>query len=125
MGRSNSAESAKAFRRQLKSLQSRVSWLERALKPRRPDAPKVDRARASHERDRAEREAKSKALRKYYEARELEHYREQPSFLRAAIASEQERNAFLVSRGFKPEPSRISTKALTLLPKAARPRAGH
>lgn len=121
MRRSNSVDSANAFRRQLKRLQLRVSWLEKALKPKRPDAAKVDRTLAGRERDRAERDAKSEALREYYEAQELGRYREQPSFLRIALECEQERNAFLVSRGFKPEPSRIPKKALKLLPKTARP----
>jgi hypothetical protein len=83
---------AASIERQIKALRTRVGALEAVLRRAKPDS---------------ESEARRKALAEYYKQEEIQLYLRNPGFLKAAIESETERNAFLKSRGFKPEPSRI------------------
>lgn len=96
-----------SIERQIKSLRTRVSALERVLRREKPDS---------------ESEARRKALAEYYKQREIQLYLRNPGFLKAAIESETERNAFLKSRGLKPEPSSIPEQFRRGL-KAYRPKA--
>jgi hypothetical protein len=91
--------------RQIKGLRTRVGALERALRNARQARHSVPAL--THQPDDSVAEAKRKALAEYYKQREVQIYLRNPSYLQAAIESENDRNAFLKSRGFKPEPSRI------------------
>lgn len=91
--------------RQIKSLRTRVGSLERALERAKPDPSSVRELPAR--RNDSEAEARRKALAEYYKQREIQVYLRNPEFLRIAIESEDERNAFLKSRGLAPEPSSI------------------
>ena len=91
--------------RQIKSLGIRIGLLERALKRAKRDAGSAGELLARQ--DDSEAEARRKALAEYYKQREIQLYLRNPEFLKAAIESENARNAFLKSRGLKPEPSSI------------------
>jgi hypothetical protein len=91
--------------RQIKSLRTRVDSLERAVKRGKPAPGSVSELPAS--RDVSEADTRRKALAEYYKERETQLYLRNPSFLRVAIESENDRNAFLKSRGLAPEPSDI------------------
>lgn len=102
-----SSTSIPSLQRQLRTLKNRVTWLERALKPvKRPLSPDLNRAR-----DRAEEHARHEAIKEYYRKWKIEFYQRHPKFLDQDLASEREVNAFLRSRGFKPEPSAIPPEA--------------
>ena len=90
---------------QIKQLRRRVTLLERALR-RASEKPQCLGA-AARRHDDAAKEARRKALSDYYKQQEIEHYLRNPNFLRIAIESENEKNAFLKSRGLEPEPSSI------------------
>lgn len=94
------------IRLDLASLKRRVSWLEAALKPK-PDKPAIDRAAAGSKRETAEREARHKALMEYYRKRHEERLQRSPFLLNLERECEDSESAFLKSRGFKPDPSRI------------------
>jgi len=81
----------------------RVGFLERALKP----AKKTERYTGvlNNTRERAEAEARSKALSEYFERKKVERYLRHPEWLTADFAFEREINEYLKSRGLKPEPS--------------------
>jgi hypothetical protein len=91
--------------RQIKTLQKRVGLLERALEKAKDQPASLSAIAKS--RDDSEREAKRKALSEYYKQREIERYLRNPGWLRAVVELENDRNAFLTSRGFAPEPSDI------------------
>jgi hypothetical protein len=90
---------------QIKALGMRVSFLERALKPRLKNPPQLDEANKS--RERAEEDARTEALKEYYNQKNIEFYLRNPGFLARELAAECEKAEFLKSRGLKPEPSRI------------------
>ena len=83
----------------------RVRFLERALK----SAKKTERypGLLSSTRERAEEQARNKALDEYYEQKKVERYLRDPAWLAADLACEREVAEYLKSRGLKPEPSRI------------------
>lgn len=98
-----SSTSISSLRQQLLALKNRVTWLERAIKPaKKPISPHVNRAR-----DHAEEASRQEALMEYYKERKIAFYKRHPDWLEGDIALEREKNAFLRSRGLKPEPSRI------------------
>jgi hypothetical protein len=96
------------IRLDLASLKRRVSWLEAALKLK-PGKPAIDRAAAGSKRESAEREARHKALAEYHRKSHEKNLRDSPFLLNLERECEDEENAFLKSRGFKPNPSRIPT----------------
>ena len=96
-----------SIERQIKALRTRVGALERVLRHEKPDS---------------ESEARRKALAESYKQEEIQLYLRNPGFLKAAIESETGRNAFLKSRGLKPEPSSIPEQFRRGL-KAYRPKA--
>ena len=98
-----SSTSISGLRQQLRSLKNRVTWLERAIRPaKKPISPDVNRAR-----DQAEEKARHEALMEFYRLRNVAFYKRNPNWLKLEIAQEREKNAFLRSRGLKPEPSSI------------------
>jgi hypothetical protein len=98
-----SSTSIGGLRQQLRALKNRVTWLERAINPaRKPVSPEVNRAR-----DNAEEASRHEALMEYYRQRNVEFYKRHPDWLERERAQEREKNAFLRSRGFKPEPSNL------------------
>ena len=102
-----SSTSISGLRQQLRSLKNRVTWLERAIRPaKKPVSPEMNRAR-----DRAEEQARHAAIMEYYRKWKIEFYKSHPDWLKQDKAREDEVNAFLRSRGFKPEPSAIPAEA--------------
>lgn len=98
-----SSTSISNLHQQLLALKNRVTWLERALKPiKKPISPELNRTR-----DRAEEKARHEALMEYYRKWKIEFYKNNPKFLERDRASEREVNAFLRTRGLKPQPSAI------------------
>jgi hypothetical protein len=106
MAKTKSAAIPESVRRQLASLTHRVSWLEAALKPKKQKAP-VDRFWAGFERRNAERKTRDDAMREYRENEKLQRYREKPHLLTAMRELERKENAFMRSKGLKPNPSYI------------------
>ena len=107
MARSISTDGTKTLRLQVKALQQRVLWLESALRPKNSDANRVDLAAAGRQRDVAERQAKSRALDEYFKAKEVDRFTKDPWLREIRLGIEKERDDFLKSRGFKPEPSSV------------------
>ena len=98
-----SSTSISSLNQQLRALKNRVTWLERALKPaKKPISPDLNLTR-----DRAEEKARYEALMEFYRKKKVEFYKRNPNWLESEISQEREKNAFLRSRGLKPEPSRI------------------
>lgn len=83
----------------------RVSFLERVLKPARLAALLPDDL--NEKRERAEEEARRKAMLEFYRRRKIERYLRNPSSLAADLAYEKEIADYLKSRGLKPPPSNI------------------
>lgn len=100
-----STSQSKKLERQLKALRMRVSFLERALKPAKKVAKPSGALNRS--REQAEEDARDKALKDYYQQKNVEFYLRNPRFLELELAAEREQAEFLRARGLKPEPSRI------------------
>lgn len=91
--------------RQITTLRTRLAFVERALK--RASKNPTSLRTIARIRDAAEQQAKRKALAEYYEQRKIERYLRNPTSLTIDLELENERNEFLASRGFAPEPSDI------------------
>ena len=83
----------------------RVSFLERALKPAKRAV--LLRDELNDKRERAEEDARHKAMTEFYRRRKIERYLRNPSWLAADLAYEKEIADYLKSRGLKPPPSSI------------------
>jgi hypothetical protein len=103
--RSTSIESV---HRRLLALQNRVSFLERALRKARQKASQLPAI--AERRDEAQADARRQALKDYDAQKRIATYRSSPWMLAIAQRLEDDRNAFLRSKGLKPEPSDIPTE---------------
>jgi len=101
-----SSKRQQSIERQIKSLQIRVARLERPLTTKR-QRQKNEKFWADFKRRSAEIDARSKVMREYYDGEREQRLRENPDALRIAIDQERKENAFLKSKGLKPNPSRI------------------
>lgn len=106
MAKAKSVAIPVSIRRQLASLNHRVSWLEAALRPK-ADKPPIDFERADRDRKWAEQKAHDDAMREYHEQERIERYRKDPELVKIAFEIERNENAFLRSRGLQPKPSDI------------------
>lgn len=97
------ATTLEAISRQLLALKNRVSFLESAL--RQAGQKPSELAGIASRRDDAEKEARHEALKDYYEEERAKRYQRSPWVLQIDQEVEDSRNAFLRSRGFKPEPT--------------------
>ncbi len=91
---------------QIRDLQKRVARLERPVrseKQRRAD----EQFWADYQRRSAEIDARSKVMREYYAAEREQRLRDNPNALRIAVDLERKENAFLESKGLKPNASQI------------------
>jgi hypothetical protein len=104
MSRAQSKRTATPIQQQIKALQMRVKFLERALTPAKEPVPTGSVRR---KRDEAEADARHAALRDYYQEHEIRYYRRNPTFLEIAVKSEQQQADFMRARGLKPDPSQI------------------
>ena len=86
-------------------LKNRVRYLEQALRNAREKPSQL--SIIANRRDQAERDARREALKDYYEQERTERLRRSPWMLEIDQQVEDNRNAFLRSRGLKPEPSEI------------------
>ena len=100
--------------RQIRKLQMRLTVVERALKPKRRSKPN-NKIWEDYLRRKARLDERSKVMREYYDAERERRLRENPDQLRIALEEERKENAFLKSRGMKPNPS--------MIPQALRPNA--
>ena len=66
-----------------------------------------DKLWADFKRESADEQARSEAMREFWEKEREERYRQNPSQLKNAMAQEEKVNAYLKSRGLKPYPSII------------------
>ena len=101
-----SSKRRQSIERQIKSLQMRVAHLERPLITER-QRQKNQKFWADFEKRSAEIEARSKVMREYHDAEREQRLVENPNALRIAIEQERKENAFLKSKGLKPNPSKI------------------
>lgn len=101
-----SSKGRESIERQIKGLQKRVARLERPFMTKRQHQAN-ERFWADFKRRSAERDARSKVMREYYDSEREQRLRENPDALRIAIEQERKENAFLKSRGLKPNPSMI------------------
>ena len=90
---------------QLRALRIRVSHLEQALKAAKRKREKL--SPIADRRDRAESEARHKALTDYHRRQKLETLRSSPWLLELEQRLEDERNEFLMSRGLPPDSTEI------------------
>jgi len=94
------------LKHELTVLKQRVSWLEKALRPKEARTALRD-GNADLTRKQAERDAHHKAMKDYLDEKRRKMYEESPNMLRADRKWERERNAYLRERGLKPLPSDI------------------
>ena len=94
------------LQRQIVALKQRVTWLERALRPK-PAKAALAGQNAGLSRDLAEAEARRKAIDEFLEEKDRQWYLENPQLLKQRRKRDREINAFLRSRGLKPIPSRL------------------
>src|SRR5690349_6859493 len=99
-----STASLASLKRQLLVLKNRVGYLERALRPTRK---KPSRIELSERRDQAEKDDRHQALKEYHAQARIRGLTENQLVLQIEQVNEDERNAFLRSRGLAPEPSKI------------------
>jgi hypothetical protein len=99
------ATAAAHIRKRLLALEKRVTLLEQALRQASGEAARP-RTTAIN-RERAEEQARHEALMEYYSEQDAAFLGRNPTFLALQQKSEDDRNAFLRSRGLSPEPSRI------------------
>ena len=92
--------------RQIKDLQARVARLERPVRSKRQRLAS-EKLWADYKRRSAEIDARSKAMREYYDKEREQRLRDNPNALRIAVELENKRNAFLESKGLKPDASMI------------------
>src|SRR6188508_1074254 len=92
--------------RQIKRLQMRVTVLERAFKAK-PRRRANNQVWEDYERRSAEIDARSNAMREYYDKERQQRLRDDPIALRIAIEQEHKQNAFLESKGMEPNASMI------------------
>ncbi len=106
MAKAKSVAIPVTIRRQLASLNHRVSWLEAALKPKKKKAP-ADRVWAGIERRWAQQKTHDDAMREYHQQERIARYRADPNLVKIARELERKENEFLRSKGLTPKPSTI------------------
>jgi len=87
------------------ALTHRVRFLEHALRDARQIPSRLHTI--AERRDRAEQNARDEAFKELDRQEKLEMYRKTPGLADRMREIEHRRNAFLKSRGLKPEPTRI------------------
>jgi len=92
--------------RQLKDLRKRVAHLERPVRTKR-QRQADQKLWADFERRSAEIDARSKAMREYWDKEREERLRENPDALRLAVEGDRRINDFLKSKGLKPDVNTI------------------
>jgi hypothetical protein len=94
------------LKQQIAALQRRVTWLEKALRPK-PAKATLSVGTTHWSRELEEAEAQRKAIDEFFEEKERKRYLEDPELLAQRRKRDREINAFLRSRGLKPLPNRL------------------